>query len=202
MMAEPSLSLCESPEEHNLWSSWQTGRNARQTNLIEELQTCSDEHAIHNKFRSIAFSKSVQTTFVRPVFDAVVVTVINSGAGKLNLLLLYQTQKQAWELKKALCLHQQVMSSEQVVWLPYWYQYQSRHSKTSHPSARHTRMDGWKFFLICTEFSQCGGQYSLFCKDCRRRWACNFIKNWCKYHGRCPNACFDPVQHTWNFFWY
>src|SRR6218665_2619956 len=48
------------------------GRNTRQTNPIEELQTCSDEHAIHNKFRSIAISRSVQATFVRPVFDAVV----------------------------------------------------------------------------------------------------------------------------------
>src|SRR6218665_3454821 len=50
------------------------GRNTRQTNPIEELKTCtcSDEHAIHNKFRSIAFSRSVQAIFVRPVFDAVV----------------------------------------------------------------------------------------------------------------------------------
>src|SRR6218665_2189782 len=48
------------------------GRNTRQTNPIEELQTCSDEHAIHNKFRSIAISRNVQATFVRPVFDAVV----------------------------------------------------------------------------------------------------------------------------------
>src|SRR6218665_1358651 len=46
------------------------GRNTRQTNQIEELQTCCDEHAI--QFRSTAFSRSVQATLVRPVFDAVV----------------------------------------------------------------------------------------------------------------------------------
>src|SRR6218665_2667929 len=124
------------------------GRNTRQTNPIEELQTCDDKHAIHNKFRSIAFSRSVQATFVPQIFDAVVskhipmVTLPSIQELKLNLLLLHQTQKQAWELKKAMCLHQQVISSEQVVCLPYWYQYQSRQSKTFHPSTRDNRMDG------------------------------------------------------------
>jgi len=72
MMTEPSLFLCESPEEHDPLLIQLMGRNTRQTNPIEELQTCSDEHTIHNKFRSIAFSRSVQATFVRPAFDAVV----------------------------------------------------------------------------------------------------------------------------------
>src|SRR6218665_4152208 len=88
------------------------GRNTHQTNQIEQLKKCGDEHAIHNKFRSIAFSRSV-----RPVFEA---HTMNSRAEKLNLLLFYQTQKQAWELQEALCFHQQVMSPKQVVCLPYW----------------------------------------------------------------------------------
>jgi len=73
------------------------------------------------------------------------------------------------ELKEALCLHQQVMSPKQVVCLPYWCQYQSRHAETFHPSAQHSRMVGWKFYLICLAALQRDK------KDCRRRWACNFI---------------------------
>ena len=41
-------------------------------NESEELQACGDEQANHNKFRSIAFSRSVQARFVRPVFVAAV----------------------------------------------------------------------------------------------------------------------------------
>jgi len=32
-------------------------QNTRQTNPIKELQTCGDEHAIHNKFRLIKSSQ-------------------------------------------------------------------------------------------------------------------------------------------------
>jgi len=35
------------------------------------------------------------------------------------------------------------------------------HAETFHPSAQHTRMDGWNFFLICLAALQRDGQYSL-----------------------------------------
>src|SRR6218665_3332612 len=111
------------------------GRNTRQTNPIEELQTCSDERAIHNKFRSTAFSRSVQAKFVRPVFDAVV-------SKHIPMVILPSIQELKTESAAALPDPEASLETQKSFVSPstsdvirtgslYWYQYQSRHSKTS-----------------------------------------------------------------------
>src|SRR6218665_2332861 len=53
------------------------------------------------------------------------------------------------------------MSPKQVVCVPYSCQYLSHHGETFHPSARHTRTNNWKLFLICSAASQRGGRWEI-----------------------------------------
>ena len=103
--------------------------NTRQTNSTIKKTYIWCPHAIYNKFRLTAFSRSVQTPFVRPMFDAVVSKHIPMLLEELKTASAPSLPDSEASLERksqeALCLNQQVVSPRQVpvqciVCLPNW----------------------------------------------------------------------------------